>query len=60
MTSLEQSRDLITKGNLLATRADVLITKAAVAKLKFELLGWLVLINTVHTLGLLIALDLWG
>ena len=60
MTSLEQSRDLITKGNLLATRADVLITKAAVAKLKFELLGWLVLINTIHTLGLLIALDLWG
>ena len=60
MTSLEQSRDLITNGNLLATRTDVLITKAAVAKLKFELLGWIVLINTIHTLGLLIALDLWG
>ncbi len=60
MTSLEQSRDFITNGNLLATRTDVLITKTAVAKLKFELLGWLVLINTIHTLGLLIALDLWG
>ena len=60
MTSLEQSRDLVTKSNLLATRADVLNTKAAVAKLKFELLGWLVLINTIHTLGILIALDIWG
>ena len=60
MTSLEQSRDLVTKSNLLANRADVLNTKAAVAKLKFELLGWLVLINTIHTLGILIALDIWG
>ena len=39
MASLEQSRDLVTIGNHLATRADVLITKAAVTKLKFGLLG---------------------
>ena len=60
MASLEQSRDLFTIGNHLATRADVLITKSAVATLKFGLLGWLVLVNIIHTLDLLIALGLWG
>ena len=60
MASLEQSRDLVTIGNHLATRADVLITKSAVTKLKFGLLGWLVLVNIIHSLGLLIALGLSG
>ncbi len=60
MASLEQSRDLITIGNHLATSDDVLITKSAVATLKFGLLGWLVLVNIIDTLGLLIALGLWG